>query len=112
MGEMAMPVDSESLRSHIVYLLEGGGAHLNFEQAFGDLPPTLRNVKPPGLTYTPWRLLEHLRICQRDILDFSTNPNYVELDWPGAYWPKGDAPEGSENWDNSVNGFRRDLEAM
>lgn len=100
------------LRSHHVYLLNGGGAHLSFEQAFGDLPERLRAVRPPGMTYTPWRLLEHLRICQRDILEFSTNPNYVELDWPEAYWPVGDGPEGDESWERSMDGFRADLTSM
>src|SRR5258708_3842432 len=91
-----------SLRDHLVYLLNGGGAHLSFEQAFADFPEHLRSVKPPGLSYTPWRLLEHLRICQRDILDFSTDSNYVELSWPEGYWPFGDGPQDEESWDKSM----------
>ena len=109
-GETRM--DDAALRDHLVYLLEGGGAHLNFEQAFADLPEHLRSTKPQGLPYTPWRLLEHLRICQRDIFDYSTNPNYVELDWPEAYWPKGNGPEGDESWEKSMEGFRTDLKSM
>src|ERR1051326_2397031 len=107
-----MSTDDHSLREHLVFLLNGGGAHLRFDQAFGDLPAHLRGTRPEGLPYTPWRLLEHLRICQRDILDFSTNPNYVELDWPEAYWPKGDGPEGQESWEESLDGFRADLRSM
>lgn len=101
-----------SLREHVVYLLNGGGAHLDFEHAFVDMPAELRDAKPEGLTYTPWRLLEHLRICLRDILEFSTNPNYQELKWPDEYWPKGDGPLGEESWDASVAGFSADLKAM
>src|SRR5258706_7592175 len=101
-----------SLREHIIYLLEGGGAHLSFERAFGDLPARLRGAKPEGLSYTPWRLLEHLRICQRDILDFSTNPNYVELPFPDGYWPGGDAPPDDRAWQISMDSFRNDLKEM
>ena len=101
-----MPAENDALRDHVVYLLNGGGAHLNFEQAFGDLPEHLRNVKPPGLTYTPWRLLEDLRICQWDILDFCTNPEYKELDWPAEYWHKGDGPQEGESWEQSMEEFR------
>jgi hypothetical protein len=101
-----------SLRDHLVYLLNGGRAHLNFEQAFADLPAQLRGAKPEGLPYTPWRLLEHLRICQRDILDFSTSPNYEELPFPDGYWPKSDAPPDDAAWQRSMDSFRSDLGAM
>ena len=102
----------ENLREHLVYLLNGCGAHLTFDHAFADIPVDLRGAKPNGLTYTPWRLLEHLRICQRDILDFCRNPNYVELPFPEGYWPEGDGPESEEAWSESMNAFRDDLRAM
>ena len=73
-----MTTDSTvSLREHLLYLLRGGGAHPNFEKAIAGLPPTLRGAKPPGQPHTPWRLLEHLRLAQWDILEFSRNAAHV-----------------------------------
>jgi uncharacterized damage-inducible protein DinB len=105
-------MELDSLREHVIYLLEGGGAHLSFEQAFGDLPAELRGARPEGLPYTPWRLLEHLRICQWDILQFSRNAGHVSPTFPDGYWPSGDAPPSDGAWLRSMDAFRRDLEAM
>jgi hypothetical protein len=107
-----MTTSDDNMRDHVVYLLNGGGAHLNFERAFADLPVPLRGAKPEGLPYTPWRLLEHLRICQRDILEFSTNPNYEELPFPEGYWPEGDAPPDELAWQSSMESIRTDQKAM
>jgi hypothetical protein len=101
-----------ALRDHLLYLLRGGGAHLDFDAAIADLPPKLRGGKPAGLPHTPWRLLEHLRICQWDILEFSRNPKHVSPQFPAGYWPAGDAPPDDAAWDRSVAGFRADLKAM
>jgi len=101
-----------ALRDHLLYLLRGGSAHLHFDAAVADLPPRLRGVKPAGLPHTPWRLLEHMRICQWDILEFSRNPKYLEPKFPDDYWPKGDAPPDDAAWDRSVESFRADLKAM
>ena len=100
------------LREHLLYLLEGGGAHLNFDKAIAGLPAELRGAKPPGVPHTPWRLLEHLRIAQWDILEFTRNPRHVSPPWPEGYWPAGDAPPNAEAWDRSVAAFRADLQAM
>jgi hypothetical protein len=100
------------LRDHLIYLLRGGGAHLDFDAAIADLPPNLRGGKLPGLPHTPWRLLEHMRICQWDILEFSRNPKYVELKFPDDYWPTGDAPPDDAAWDRSIESFRANLKAM
>ena len=105
-------MSDQSVREHVLYLLKGGGAHLNFEQAIADLPEDLRGAKAKGVTHTPWRLLEHLRICQWDILEFSRNPDHVSPDFPAGYWPEGDAPPDSVSWDQSVQRFRDDLQAM
>ncbi len=105
-----MPDDR--LGNHLVYLLEGGGAHLNFEQAFADIPKHLRGAKPHGVSYTPWRLLEHLRICQCDILEFSRNPSHVSPPWPEGYWPDGDSPPDESAWERSMDSFRSDLMDM
>jgi hypothetical protein len=101
-----------ALRDHLTYLLRGGGAHLDFEKAIADLPPKLRGAKPAGLPHTPWRLLEHMRIAQWDILEFSRNPKHVSPQFPAGYWPAGDAPPDDGAWDRSVAGFRGDLKAM
>jgi hypothetical protein len=65
-----------------------------------------------GVPHTPWRLLEHLRIAQWDILEFSRNPRHVSPPFPDGYWPTGDAPPESAGWDRSVAAFRADLQAM
>src|SRR5437867_4974088 len=102
----------QSLRDHLLYLLRGGGAHLNFESAIADLPAKLRGAKPPGVPHTPWRMLEHMRIAQWDILEFSRNPQHVSPEFPDGYWPAGDAPPDAAAWDRSVAAFRADLKAM
>lgn len=100
------------LREHLSYLLKGGGAHLSFDKAIAGLPAELRGAKPPGVPHTPWRLLEHLRIAQWDILEFTRNPRHVSPPWPDGYWPDGDAPADERSWDRSVAAFRADLRAM
>jgi hypothetical protein len=102
----------KALREHLLYLLRGGGAHLKFDEAVADLPPALRGAKPPGVPHTPWRLLEHLRIAQWDILEFCRNPEHASPPFPDGYWPRGDAPPSADAWDRSVEGFRADLRAM
>jgi DinB superfamily len=101
-----------SLREHLLYLLRGGGAHLDFDRAIAGLPPELRGARPDGVPHTPWRLLEHLRIAQWDILEFSRNPRHVSPRFPDGYWPGGDAPPDPNAWDRSVAAFRADLLAM
>src|SRR5205823_12199093 len=101
-----------SLREHLLYLLRGGGAHLDFEKAIAGLPAELRGRKPPGQPHTPWRLLEHLRIAQGDILRFCVDPAHVSPSFPEGYWPAGDAPLDTDAWQRSVNAFRADLRAM
>jgi DinB superfamily len=102
----------QDLRRHLVGLLEGGNAHATFDAAIVDLPAKFRGARPAHLTHTPWRLLEHLRIAQWDILEFSRNPKHVSPDWPAEYWPKEDAPPDAKAWDAGVLAFKADLEAM
>lgn len=104
--------EDTALREHLLYLLRGGGAHLDFEAAIADLPAGLRGAKPPGVPHSPWRLLEHLRIAQWDILEFSRNPRHVSPNFPDGYWPEGDAPPDAAAWDRSVAAFRADLRAV
>ena len=109
---MAPAVSDDALRDHLVYLLSGGGAHLSFDQAIADLPAALRGAKVPGVPHTPWRLLEHLRICQWDILEFSRNAEHVSPPFPDGYWPQTDSPPDARAWNRSVAAFRADLKAM
>jgi hypothetical protein len=102
----------QTLRDHVLYLLRGGGAHVDFEAAIAGLPVALRGAKPPGVPHTPWRLLEHMRLAQWDILEFSRNPKHVSPEFPDGYWPKTDAPPDGAAWDKSVEAFRTDLKSM
>jgi hypothetical protein len=106
------PDQTAALREHLLYLLRGGGAHLDFEAAIANLPAELRGAKVAGVPHTPWRLLEHLRLAQWDILEFSRNPRHVSPSFPDGYWPAGDAPPDAAAWDRSVAAFRADLQAM
>lgn len=104
--------ENKALREHVLYLLRDGGAHVGFAKAIADLPAELRGSKPSGLDFTPWRLLEHIRIAQSDILEFSRNPKHVSPTFPAGYWPETDAPPNTKAWDRSVAAFRADLRAM
>jgi DinB superfamily len=100
------------LRQHLLYLLGGGGAHVDFLSAISNLPTALRGTKPEGAPHTPWQLLEHLRIAQWDILEFSRNADHVSPDFPDGYWPKGEKPPNQAAWDQSIQFFQADLDAM
>ncbi|HRX84226.1 MAG TPA: DinB family protein [Phycisphaerae bacterium] len=102
----------QSLRDHLLYLLRGGGAHLDFDTAVADLPPDLRGAHAPHMSHTPWRLLEHLRIAQWDILEFCRNPHHQSPPWPEGYWPTTDAPPDADAWDAAIDAFRADATAL
>lgn len=99
---------ADPVRALIREFLAWESAHVGFDRAVAGIPPELRGVAPPGLPYSPWQLLEHLRLAQRDILDFCRDPGYREPTWPDDYWPPSAAPPTSEAWDESVAAFRRD----
>jgi len=105
-----MNTDKE-LRQHVLYLLQGGGAHAKFDEAIADIPAKLRGQKPANLPHSPWMLLEHLRLAQWDILEFSRNPKHKSPDWPSGYWSSNDAPSSAQ-WNASIKQFRADLKAM
>jgi len=106
-----MPKET-ALREHVVSLLTGSHAHADFEAAIKDLPVALRGKRPKGADHSPWELLEHLRIAQSDILEFSRDPNYKSPEWPTGYWPTKPAPPDDKAWDKSVRAFRKDLKAL
>ncbi len=101
-----------SLRKHLAEMLHMKGAHLSFDEALTDFPEALRGTKPPGAPHTAWQLLEHMRIAQEDILDFSRNPKYLHKKFPDDYWPATDTPPSNEAWESSVHQFRNDLKQM
>jgi len=102
----------QSLRQHLLELLDGGHAHAPFDQVVKDFPAKFRGEIPPGLAHSAWMLLEHMRIAQWDILEFSRNSKYQEQKWPDDYWPKNPAPAGALEWEKSIQSFQGDLEAM
>ena len=102
----------KALREHVLYLLDGGGAHVKFDEVIADVPASVRGKKPTGLPHSLWMLLEHLRMAQWDILEFSRNPKHVSPKWPEGYWPKTEAPPSSAAWNASIKKFRQDLKAM
>lgn len=102
----------DALREQLSRFQNWREAHADFDAAVADLAPGLRGVAPPGLPYSPWQLVEHLRLTQADILDFCRNVDYVEQTWPDDYWPKSPAPPDDTAWDTSVTAFRRDREAL
>jgi DinB superfamily len=108
---MLTPLDQE-IRKHLANALMWEDAHVGFEAAVADIPEMARGKTPPGLPYSPWQLLEHLRRTQHDILDFCRNPDYVELKWPDDYWPESAAPPSASAWDGSITAFLRDRAAL
>jgi hypothetical protein len=100
------------LRQHLIDLLKGGSAHVKFDDVVSEIPAKLRGQKPAGMPHSPWMLLEHMRIGQWDILEFSRNSKHVSPDWPSGFWPRTEAPPGSAAWSASIKNFRKDLKAM
>ena len=100
------------LQQHVLNLLSGKGAHLDFQEAIRGLAPELRGKKIKRAPHTMWQLLEHVRIAQWDILEFSRDAKHVSPKWPEGYWPDSAAPPSDAAWKKSVAAFRRDLEAM
>jgi len=93
-------------------LLSGEGAHAAFEEVVSGIPSKLRGTKPVGFPHSAWMLLEHMRMAQWDILEFSRNPKHVSPDWPAGYWPQTEAPRSAASWDKGVGQYRTDLRAM
>jgi hypothetical protein len=102
----------KSLREHLAANLHGGHAYDTFESITGEFTPEERGVVPDSAGHSAWQILQHMRISQKDILDFSRNQDgsYVEKNWPEDYWPKDAAPPDDSAWDRSVREFQADLE--
>jgi hypothetical protein len=100
------------VREQLLALLIGGNAHMTFEQAVADFPAEHFNTKPINVTYTPWHILEHLRIAQWDILEFIHNPDHVSPQWPVGYWPHPDESADQEGWDKTISSFLSNLGSL
>jgi hypothetical protein len=102
------------LREQLADLLQKGKAHATFDEAVKNFPADLRGTVPPNLPYSAWQLLEHLRIAQRDILDFSAPPTggYHPIKWPDAYWPDSPQPPSAHAWDETIAAIHRDLKTF
>jgi hypothetical protein len=102
----------QSVRDELLFLLRGGHAHMPLEAAVADFPAAHFNTCPPNVSYTPWHLLEHMRITQADILEFIRNPKYVYLNWPEDYWPAADEQADAAAWQATIAGFQTDNQAL
>lgn len=100
------------LPAHLTELLQGGHAHITFDDAVKNWPAKLRGIRPKGAAHSAWEILEHLRLAQWDILEFTRNPKHVSPNWPEGYWPKSPAPDNAKAWDKTIQSFRADLRAM
>jgi hypothetical protein len=103
---------NQALRRHLLYLLQGGGAHARFDEVIAGIPAKLRGRRPAGLPHSLWMLLEHMRIAQWDILEFSRNRKHVSPQWPDGHWPRTEAPPTPVAWNTSIKKFRQDLKAV
>ena len=104
--------EPEALRKHLLDLLQGANAHVNFDSVVSGFPVERAGAKPRGAPHTGWQLLEHMRIAQWDILEFSRDPKHVSPEWPDGYWPKAESPPSKTAWSKSARAFRADLKAM
>ena len=109
---MSQSHSDDSLRKHVLYLLRGGGAHLSFDDFVKSFPADLCNRQIEGLPYTPWQVLEHMRLAQWDILEFSRDADHVSPEFPKGYWPTPNEPGSPALWQESVDNFRNDLQQM
>jgi hypothetical protein len=105
-------MDEKTLRDQMGKILNKSEAHVDWKEALEDVPAKLRGVRPPGSPHSLWELLEHARIAQWDILEFSRDPKHVSPDFPSGYWPESQAPPGETAWDKSVKDFLRDVDAI
>ena len=109
---MSQNLSDDSLRKHVLYLLRGGGAHLSFEEFVSSFPADLCNRQIAGLPYTPWQVLEHMRLAQSDIIEFSRDPDHVSPEFPKGYWPTSNELGTPALWQETVEKFQMDLQQM
>ena len=104
--------DELAPRAELAALLRGGQAHMTMAEAAADFPPEAMNAVLPGVTYTAWHLLDHIRLAQRDILTFVTDPHYAEPAWPDDYWPAPGRQAHASVWQATLDGYHTDLDDL
>ena len=104
--------DTDEPRQQLLALLDGRGAHMPFESAVADFPDAAINAHAPKVSYTPWHLVEHLRLTQADMLEYVTNPDYRHKRWPEDFWPDAKARASRAEWDASVHAIGEDTAAL
>jgi uncharacterized damage-inducible protein DinB len=107
-----MPRNDDTLRQHLSRALGWEEAHAEFEAAVAKLPAKLRGKRARGFEHSPWELVEHIRLAQRDLLEFCTSSKYVAGEWPADYWPKSPAPPSASSWKSSVDAVAKDRKAL
>ena len=112
MGQFDLAAANAEAKQRLVRALEGRGAHLSFEDAVTDFPDSLINEKPSNVPYTFWHQIEHIRICQCDILRYVLDPKHVSPSWPQGYWPAESAAADRSTWDHSIEQYNADLEEL
>ena len=104
--------NDNALRRELIRLLDGLDARMPFDEAVADFPDEAMNLRAPNVEYTPWHIIEHIRLTQADILEYVQGEGYVEKTWPDEYWPPRDAVATRARWETSIEGFRSDVEAL
>ncbi|KAA6461027.1 DinB family protein [Acidobacteria bacterium AB60] len=110
--EISVADKDSALRQQLTQLIKGGNAHVDYKKALADFPAEIRGKRPKGSPHSPWELLEHLRIAQWDILEYSRNAQHKSPNWPSGYWPEFPEPPDPKAWDRSVNSFCQDLQSF
>lgn len=105
-------MEQSDLREQLIIMLSWQDAHVSFDDAVKDIPTDLQGVQPAGLPYSPWQLLEHIRLAQRDILDFCRDAAYESPKWPDNYWPKSNNPPSPDAWEESITAYRADRSTL
>jgi hypothetical protein len=104
--------DDKGLRTELINFLNGSFTHKSIFDAVKGVPENLFNAKPNNVPYSPWQLLEHIRISQYDMVDFIRNPEYKELEWPKEYWPGSEIKATKAMWDDTLSQIKRDLKSL
>ena len=105
-------MDTKILREQLLKLLEGANAHITFQGAIKDFPIESINARVPGIPYSAWELIEHMRMAQYDILDFIINPDYKEMKWPEEYWPQKGMVATTGHWNKTIAEFEKDMASL
>src|SRR5258705_7109421 len=104
-------VKKDAVRAEVRALVHGP-SYMPLDDVVADFPMTHINTRPPNVPYTPWHLAEHMRITQRDILEYIEDDEYRQPDWPDDYWPKPEATADAKAWQKTIAAFRRDRVAL